>query len=311
MSTQTQTISNEVVKNMLVRAKADIKLITIPYLEKISSKVKDFKSEDSKYVLDTITHELNVRVKSEEFTNLLLKTIKNAYKLIDFIIEQSTEVLEENMYVNSLTAKQITVIRSSTYFYELTDRIMDLFEYLIICEISTVKDQERYDYYDSNYFKNKLNSAMRFVTRFINTFDSVSIKDFEKMIDEVPEVVVNKDNSNAMVSLYGQNKLFPINLESHVAKEGYISDTVIKLVIGATSLVFKPFMWVISLWSTYSVSRYKQALERKKALDLYLLELETITKGETNPKLEKEINYVQKRVQDLEYEIRDFEESVA
>lgn len=311
MSTQTQTISDEVVKNMLVRAKADIKLITIPYLEKISNKVKDFKSEDSKYVLDTITHELNLRVKREEFTDLLLKTIKNAYKLIDFIIEQTSDVLEENMYINSLTAKQITVIRSSTYFYELTDRIMDLFEYLIICEISSVKGQERYDYYDSSYFKNKLNSAMRFVTRFINTFESVSIKDFEKLIDEVPDVVVNKDNSNAMVSLYGQSKLFPINLESHVAKEGYIGELMVKLIIGTTNLVFKPFMWVISLWNTYSVSRYKQALERKKALDLYLLELETINKGEVNPKLEKEINYVQKRVQDLEYEIRDVEESVA
>lgn len=310
MSTQTQTISDEIVKNMLIRAKADIKLITIPYLEKISNKVKDFKSEDSVFVLDTITHELNTRVKRDAFTDLLLKTIKNSYKLIDFIIEQSTEVLEENMYINSLTAKQITVIRSSTYFYELTDRVMDLFEYLIICEISSVKGQERYDYYDSSYFKNKLNSAMRFITRFINTFDSVTIKDFEKMIDEVPDVVVNKDNSNAMVSLYGQSKLFPINLESHVSTEGFISDAVIKLVIGATSLIFKPFMWVISLWNTYSVSRYKQALERKKALDLYLMELETINKGEVNPKLEKEIIYVQKRVQDLEYEIREFETSV-
>lgn len=40
------------------------------------------------------------------------------------------------------------------------------------------------------------------------------------------------------------------------------------------------------------------------------MELETINKGQPNPKLEKEIEYVQKRVQDLEYEIRDFETSI-
>ena len=56
------------------------------------------------------------------------------------------------------------------------------------------------------------------------------------------------------------------------------------------------------------VAKYESLKEKKKLIELKVLELKTKQDGEDNPKLSKQIEYYENKLSSMEYEIKEFEE---
>jgi hypothetical protein len=63
--------------------------------------------------------------------------------------------------------------------------------------------------------------------------------------------------------------------------------------------------------ANYQIERYNSNKEKKKVLELRLLHLRLLNDGKNDPKIEKEINYIQRRVDSLDRKIKDSEAEAA
>lgn len=127
---------------------------------------------------------------------------------------------------------------------------------------------------------------VNFCTAFNVVTDNPS--DVKKKLSEVPEVVVTEDNIDTLPQTVGANKLDPLQMN----------------LIGTWS----PLYSVGLLVAEWQAARYKQAKETLKMVQLRKLNLEQVSQGKPNPKVQKEIEYLEGRAKDLQYKIKKMEE---
>jgi hypothetical protein len=131
-----------------------------------------------------------------------------------------------------------------------------------------------------------------FIT-FCTGFNVVTEKpeEVKKKLSEVPDIVVTEDNQHTLPATMGQHKLDPLQMN----------------LIGTWSPIYV-FGLVVAEWQA---DRYKQAKETLKLVQLRKLNLEQVHGGKPNPKVQKEIEYLEGRAKDLQYKIKKMEEKYA
>lgn len=121
--------------------------------------------------------------------------------------------------------------------------------------------------------------------------------EFEKTIDRIPDIAITSSNSDAVAHTIDKSKLSPFDMNG--------------LIQGSNQSVFgNPIYHFGLMVAEYQANRYKVSKETKKVLELRLLNLEMVKQKSPDAKLQKEIEYIQSRVQGLDYKIKKMEESV-
>jgi hypothetical protein len=116
--------------------------------------------------------------------------------------------------------------------------------------------------------------------------------DFKKKIESVPEMIVNKDSFDAASSLYKREAMDPIG--SHMV----------------TGFEMNPIYHFRLMVAEWQADRYKSYKEKKKLLEVKLLNLKIAKDGKRDSKLDREVIYYESVVEDLEYKMSKMEESV-
>lgn len=115
---------------------------------------------------------------------------------------------------------------------------------------------------------------------------------FDKRIANMPDVVLNETTSASVLSVYGAKNLDPINSP---------------LVMGFD---YNPIYHIRLLVAEWQASRYQSMKDKKKMLELRLLHLKLLEDKKSDPKIEKEISYIQSRVDSIEYSMTKMEKDV-
>ena len=128
---------------------------------------------------------------------------------------------------------------------------------------------------------------------FCTAFNVVTEKpeEVKKKLSEVPDIVITEDNQQTLPKTMGQSKLDPLQMNF----------------IGTWGLQYGLGL----LLAEWQASRYKQAKETLKLVQLRKLNLEQVHGGKPNPKVQKEIEYLEARAKDLQYKIKMLEEKYA
>lgn len=115
--------------------------------------------------------------------------------------------------------------------------------------------------------------------------------EFDKLVAEMPDVVIGASGAELIEGTYDQNKLNPLS-------SGLID------IIGG----FRNPIYHISIAiAEWQARRFKRNQETLRVLKMRMLELETLSNKESNPVLSKDIATTQDRINQLEYEMRDLE----
>lgn len=297
------TFSKKVIVDMYSKAAIELRLVAIPYLSKlISGKADKFTSQPAEFLIDGIIDKLNYNIKKADFISDLCDDLNGIEKIIPAVQDLADVEMQEVMYGDTMTAKQLTLAQLAVTFYNLTNSITNVVDYLLACEINA-KNPEAADLeqYMSSYSVSKRNESTMILRWILNKFHNAKASDIIETINVIPNVVLNSENKEVVEQLHSKNKIMPFALEGFFTD--YIAIPIFRVL---NFFITTPIMSVYSVWTEYGVRNYKLQIERKRMLEYRLLELKGLEAGQNDLKLAKEISYTQDRISDLEYSISEY-----
>jgi hypothetical protein len=190
-----------------------------------------------------------------------------------------------------LTYKKAQLIQFVTNVQFVSRFLVQFLNYVYVCETAKVENSGITSVRDALAPAEKAFIEDNFIS-FCTAFEVVteSPGEVKKKLAEVPDIVVTDDNIDTLPQTMGAAKLDPL-------KQNLIIGT------GTWSLWYG----VGLLWAEWQAARYKQAKETLKMVQLRKLNLEQVSQGKPNPKVQKEIEYLEQRAKDLQYKITKME----
>lgn len=215
--------------------------------------------------------------------------LKGIQATVSFIDEQLELTLAADVIKDGITVKRAFLLRAVDQISLFNRNAVDLLNYIYVLE--SMKDGETVrDYYSPKVLE-RINS-LPFIS-VIGTVMSVygqPVKSFKEQYESIPEVVINEKTAGMVASVYRDDKIDPMGRPAMRQFQG------------------SPIYHLGLVAAEYQVVRYQSFAEKKKMLELRLLYLKTqLENGATDPKIEQEIQYSQKRVDDIEAKMRDME----
>lgn len=199
---------------------------------------------------------------------------------------------DKNIIKANISIKELNVIQFVGVTQFVSSYARKLLAYFYSAESSnyddsTLKFNESVTKADSKYITDNF-------LDFVNALGSLSVKetDLDRLLSNLPEVSVNRENIRSILAIQTDRKVDPLNLR-------YLNVT-------------NNFFYRLQLYFTeWSADRYKVALEEKKMLEYRNLLLKKQREGGADAYLEKEIAVNEDRIARLTYKIRKAEEEVA
>lgn len=274
-------------------SRTEIKEFTIPSYESSLGLLKTwkFKHDEIKDLQSTF----NRMVKDSGHGNMV-EQIHNKFK----IVLENTAVLEkmvETTYSEDIAGAGLTYLKANMLqFVEFvgftSNYARKLLIYIYILETSLYEESktvitESLSPAEVKWIKDNFISFC--VALNIVGCDSKKVK---KSLDDIPDIVITTDNYDTLSSTMGETKLDPFQM---------------KLIATWVNPIYHVRMFI----AEWQADRYKVAKEELKLLQLRKLNLEKISSGKPDAHLEKEIEYMESRIQSLNYKVKKMEEAHA
>ena len=254
--------------------------------------LKEFKakSEDNKGLASIFYR--NYALKASRQQDLITEIdskLKNVRENLEMVRDMNESLLEEDLFKEGLSAKKAILVRSAEQLSFITRYSVDLLNYFYVNETK-----------ESSEATTKLLPVQiqRIEANIVNFAHVLSVfgeepKAFEKFFEAMPDVVVNDKTHAAIAAVYSDDKIDPIGSKIALGFEG------------------NPIYHLRIVIAEWQANRYKVAKDKKQMLELRLLNLKMLQESSQDPRLEKEIEYIQNRIESLEYKMAKMEQSVA
>lgn len=224
--------------------------------------------------------------------------VSEVYKRLPFIKENIgyiqgliEEVMERDIIAEGLTAKKATLLRAAEHLSFISRFSLDLLNLIYVNEAGSanadVLESMRLSPGATRHVEKNIVVYARLVSDY-----GIPLKDFQKIYLRIPEVVLSQKTSQAISGLYREGDLDPF-ASAHVS--------------GFTGSPIYHIRLMVAEWQS---NRYKSNKETAQMLQLRLLHLKLLHEKKNDPKLEKEIEYVQGRVDKIQRYLREVEESL-
>lgn len=214
--------------------------------------------------------------------------LPNLHVNLKFVVDALEELLEHDILKDGLTAKKANLVRSAEYFSFITRYAIDFLDYVYMQETKasggSVSDMPPVK--EKSLRDNVINFAL-----LLNS-NAQRPEDFAKMFDEMPDVVVNERTFGALSAVYKHESLSPLQSPLIHNFEG------------------NPVYHLRLIVAEWQANRYKAFKDRKRVLELRLLNLKMLQEDNQDPRLQQEIDYIQSRIEGIEYKMSKMEESV-
>lgn len=225
------------------------------------------------------------RNKQPNFISEIYQMFKIIRENCETIGSQLEEILEADIISDGLTAKKAVLLRAVEQISFATDYATTLLNVIYA--------------YEAEDISGIAPVTIKEVVASLNNFAiiisdySISNHDFKKKLEIIPDAVIGGKAGAVAAGIYKEKTLDPFST-------GIV-----------TNFNYNPFYIIGKFKVELKVSRYKAATEKKKVLELRLLYLQQANENKGgDAKLEKEIEYLQGRINKLEKEIKDIADSV-
>lgn len=231
-----------------------------------------FRSKAANYLFDLQSLLQNAR------TNLV--TIQKA---VDLHVQQDT-------LRDGVTSRVAHLIRSVSAISFISRFTLDIMDFLLEAETDSKANGTNSEIPPART-KYILGSIERYV-RLLADF-GVPPKDMEKLLEDLPDVFVSAQNQRAITAMFRANELDPF-----------------KKMSGLTNFVGNPIYHGRLFLADWEAKRYNGAKDKKTVMELRLIHLRNLLDNSPNPRVEREIEGLQKRIDQYDRYIREVEASV-
>lgn len=230
----------------------------------------------------------------KDLTMIFSRILEN----IELLEEELQKQLEQNTVKNGITIKKAVLIRCCDelayvvkYTYELWGFMSwTLLQYMYEKNEGSIKDKISEHSQDmSGDFNIAMvqKEVMNYVS-LINTY-TVAKDTLYQLLNDAPDVIVNENTEESLVKAYGNTRLDP--LVTPLAR-GFIGS---------------PIYHVRLSIAEWQAKQYKLMKDKRIMLELRLNQIANLKNDTLDPKLDKEMQYVQNRIERLEYELHQME----
>lgn len=278
--------------------RTELETVSIPsYVEAEKAFTKwTFKSETLKGFITIFNRNIKPTSGFGNKDNMVITIRKGLERLLD-ILEMTEDNLQKNLEedviadgVTCLKANLIQCLEGVSYLSKYSFKLLN---YIYVAETGALEDNEK-NALKSNFSPAELEYIEKGFVEFCLVFGALtrSKQEFTKLIDQVPDIMVNFTNGDAITSTITSDKLDPLGMRSFSVR------------------VTNPIYHIGLMVAEWQAQQYKLSKETKKILELRLLNLELIVQKNPDAKLQQEIEYIQSRIQGLDFKIRKMEESI-
>jgi hypothetical protein len=281
--------------------RTELETVSIPSYkeaEKIFTKW-DFKSKEMQDFTKIFSRNIKTSSAFGNKDNLVVAIRKGLEALLvshDLVEDKLQKYLEEDVVAEGITCLKANLIQCLEGISFVSKYSYKFLNYIYVVETAVKTEANAEEYIQSNFSKAEIDYIEKSFVPFCIAFGALTKTkiEFEKTIDKIPDIIINASNSDAVASTIDNEKLSPF------MTTGFISD----------SVLINPIYHFALMVAEYQANQYKVSKETKKVLELRLLNLELINQRNPDAKLQKEIEYIQSRIQGLDYKIKKMEESV-
>ena len=210
----------------------------------------------------------------------------------EYVLESLEKTLEHDVLSSALNAQKALLIRAASDISFVSRYSLDLLT--VVYSIEAIeRDKEVVG--SVGVLLNQVARVDQRLIQFARILSDygIPLAKFEKLIGSVPEVIINDSTIDSLKGLYQGKQIDPMSN------------------VGVSNFQGSPILWIKMNIAEWQAHRYKVNKEKKKGLELRLLHLKELQKGQNNPRLEKEIEYIQERVEKMSYEMNEMEAELA
>lgn len=268
----------------------ELESITIPRFKASGEHFRVMKIEDetllavSKQFYDS----MQVKFKGPNMIFDMGQAYDRLYQNLQHISKLVSSLLEADILNEGLTVKKAHLIRAVSSMSFASSFGLDFLDYVLLLETNKrTKEVEPIDPYRKKYF----DARYQMFFRAINDY-SMEPEKFTKVMLDIPDAVITPKNAASLSAVFEPRKMDPFGG------------------IGPSGFTGNPIYHIRLAISSWQTARYEAWDEKKKLLELRLLQLQELESGKKNPQLDQEIIYLEKRISKLEKNMREVEEDL-
>lgn len=266
---------------------AEVRETTIPVYQEMVKDYATWKFTSSEVTRIIPTFNQIVKKRKGNIVVSILATLENMANIGDKLIPVLEREFEDTQVTKALTYSQTQKIQLVEAIDFVNRYARKFVNYVVVAETT------KYD--SGNTLEKRLNKAQRlevetYFTNFcilINAFNQTP-SEVLALFDRIPSILVTPENHLNVEATIGRTKLDPLNFN-------FISAN------------WNPFYLIGLVRNSRNALRYEEAKADLEMIRLRLLNLKSLTNGEPDPVIQREIEYNEERVQALEAKIADLE----
>jgi len=270
--------------------RGEISDVTIPAYEAAVGLLKDA-SIRSKYLEgDMALFKRTVKSSQGGFTKTVLQALKTSLENLDHAEELITKTYNDDIAGAGVTYMKANLLQLVEVIGFVSKFARKYLLYIYVCETAEFDDS-------NTELTDSITPAEQEWLRanFLSFCTSINIVStaphtLKKSLTDIPDVVITEENSHTVGSTLGDNKVDPLQM---------------RLIPVWLNPIYHIGMFV----AEWQANRYKAAQEELKLLQLRKLNLERLSEGKPDARIQKEITYMESRIQGLNYKIAKMEKN--
>ena len=209
----------------------------------------------------------------------------------EYLLREIDDALNDVIVSHALTAYKANIMRSPAHFYFMSKFALDMANYIYVNEALAAGLKVDGDYKLNKKQIEMVEKNLWIFVKLVNVYGD-DPKHFKENLDRVGNITLSKDGAEEAVTAFNSDELD-------------ITSTVPNGFIGS------PIYSIRLVFAQWEADRYRTLKDRKKLLELRKLHLEVLrSQGQSDLSIEKDINYLQKRITDIDYSLSKIEDGL-
>lgn len=254
-------------------------------------KTADIKAANNKDIIKVFyrNYELTPRKRKDNIVADINDAFINIRANLDYLSEEIENLFTKDIIKDGLTLRKAVLLRTAEHISFITRYSIDILNLIYVNEAVAKKADLEEGFKGNDHFNKLTNKNLYVFARLLYTYN-VKLDTFKQLMGRSIEITVNERTIDNIVAAYKEEEVDPLG--SAVVQE----------------FEYNPIYHIRLIIAEWQADRYKGFKDKKKMLELRLLHLRSLEQG-SDPKLEKEIEYIQDRVTTIEYKMSKMEQT--
>jgi hypothetical protein len=252
-------------------------------------KSNKFKSDKAKDLNNIFYRNFDKKTTEKNFVLEITKALPNVLANLNIVNEKLEDTLEADVIKDGMSAVKTILVRAADQISFISRHSVNLLTLVYAEETNVLHDEGAPDSFQLTPMQIKtINKDLPTFASLLAVY-SEKPEEFAKKLLAVPDIIVNSKNYSTVSSAFKESDIDPFGTG---------------LLVGFDN---NPIYRIRMLYAEWQADRYAAFKDKKRMLELRLLNLKNANSGKADMQVEKEIDYLQSRIDTLEYKMAKIE----